>query len=173
MTTEFADRTGVEASDINDGDILAATKRRTKDGVVQLVYHPPNGEEIVSDWIKPEFVSKAAMGWVEGVRNTLVERARMVQERARSAELARQRDMPPLDAPEPPRPAKPAPQWVDSPSHDDGGNDPGHYALQQWQAAKSRLESLRDAEAAYKKWTIICEGLGVMSLSRDTDPESD
>src|SRR5271157_3131023 len=67
---------GVEASDINDGDIMANTRERVNNqGQFQFVYIPPDGSDpIESDWIQQDHKKKVILGWCEGVKGAIISR---------------------------------------------------------------------------------------------------
>jgi hypothetical protein len=66
---------GIEMSDLNDGDILSATRENVNpNGLFQFVYtgiDPP----ITSDWVDQEHKKKLTRQWVDGVKEQLIARA--------------------------------------------------------------------------------------------------
>jgi hypothetical protein len=68
---------GIEASDLNDGDILARTRENVNpNGLFQFVYIPDDGSEhVTSDWVDQEHKKKLTRVWVDGVKNAIISRA--------------------------------------------------------------------------------------------------
>lgn len=83
----------LEASDINDGTILNATKQSTDArGNVQFRVTLPSGREIHSEWIKSDQRKQAMMAWLEKVKEQITSDVQDLQrakrEKARAAQAA-------------------------------------------------------------------------------------
>jgi hypothetical protein len=64
----------LEGSDINDGDILTATKQATDtSGKMQFSIILPLGKKLTSEWFPQEDGRKAIMAWVEAVRQAALD----------------------------------------------------------------------------------------------------
>lgn len=81
---------GIEASDLNDGDILARTRENVNpNGQFQFIYIPEDGsEQIVSDWLGQDHKKKAVIPWIEGVKGAIIGRGQAKLHAANSARLA-------------------------------------------------------------------------------------
>jgi hypothetical protein len=179
---------GVEASDINDGDIMANTRERVNgNGQFQFVYIPPDGSDpIESDWISQDHKKKVILGWCEGVKSAIISRGQAGMQAANEAALEaklkakREEDMnadtsAKLDAAVPAaqvartQPAghasKPATAHSASPS------DPGAYVSEQLEIAQEQLNAAQAAQndinreviiarKAVEKWTTLARALG-------------
>lgn len=95
---------GIEASDINDGDIMARTREKVNNqGQFQFIYIPDDGSDpIESDWIQQDFKKKVILGWCEGVKNAIISRGQAgmaaANEAALDAKLRKQREEDMADA---------------------------------------------------------------------------
>ena len=82
---------GVEASDLNDGDILARTREEVKpDGQMRFVYATDDGTEpITSDWIQQDKKREQVWNWIAGVKDMILQRgaAKMHAANAEAQEL--------------------------------------------------------------------------------------
>lgn len=68
---------GIEMADLNDGDIISATRKTTEDGGVTIgfSYTLPSGQELKSVPVLAENVGKAIFGWLDAVKGAIVEEA--------------------------------------------------------------------------------------------------
>jgi hypothetical protein len=157
---------GVEASDLNDGDILARTREEVKpDGQMRFVYATDDGTEpITSDWIQQDKKREQVWNWIAGVKDMILQRgaAKMQAANAAAQELRakklREEQMEdndldsdiPDDSPEPspaaravgrtkPTPKPPVPQATVS-------ADPTTYVEDQLELARERLRAAEEAQ---------------------------
>src|SRR5271166_2729739 len=190
---------GVEASDINDGDIMANTRERVNNqGQFQFVYIPPDGSDpIESDWIQQDHKKKVILGWCEGVKGAIISRGQAgmaaANEAAMEAKLKKLREDQfgdevitdeGLDASVPtnlrevvrqtasPRVARPA-QSADAQGFVDEQLDIARERLAAAQQAQQEI--IREVIAArkdYEKWQALSgalSGIGGDSELRDTE----
>lgn len=88
-------RPGVEASDLNDGEIISATRKLSDDGgkTISFAYTLPNGQELKSEPVQADLVGKAIFGWLDAVKASIVEISQpVVDEEALERKLREQRD---------------------------------------------------------------------------------
>lgn len=184
---------GIEASDLNDGDIIARTREEARgDGTFRFVYIPVDGtENIYSDYIQQDFKNKAIMGWLDGVKGQLIGRGmqklEQARDRAKEERLATLRDLPTEDIADTPA-ANGKPQHTAAAAQrrkhdsDTEGVDPGRYVNNQLDQARDRLaaaeeelERAREAvikeRAAFNKWQRLSDALEPGGASRK--PSSD
>lgn len=143
----------VQASDLNDGDLLAATS--TIDlggGSYKFSINLPSGRNLESAPVGPDYPKRdATFQWLDAVRSAVVGDAEQAAEEAYSA--ARQRE--PIDVP-----------TTGAVNSEFAGNvaranpsDPVEYAKQQLRAALERLEALGMAEADVERWQKVVSAL--------------
>jgi hypothetical protein len=184
---------GVEASDLNDGDILALTREEvTENGQFRFVYVGREGEEpVTSDWISQEHKKKVLRSWVDGVKNAIIARSqdklREANEAAMEARAKRIRDeqlgdgdnsaaeagvsarASTLDAPTPV-------VRKEAPRARAENADPVSYVEEQLEICRERLASAERAQQDiirevltarrdYEKWNTLAAGLGVGSVA--------
>jgi hypothetical protein len=66
----------IQMSDLNDADVIAGTQQEVDpQGRVRFHYVMPDGSPLESDWVMPDFVRKARLGWVEAVKQNIVAQA--------------------------------------------------------------------------------------------------
>ena len=169
---------GIEGADLNDGDILAATgKELRSDGTFRFVYTPPDGgEPITSDFIQQDFEKKAIFGWIDGVKNAIIGRARgaidEANERAAEARARKRRELDNIEESDVQTPTLHAPAIPAKRRTDVGTDvaDPGRYVLGQLEEAQRRLEAAEDAyrelsrevvdaRASVNKWQRLADAL--------------
>lgn len=86
---EAVQSVGIEASDINDGDVISGTRQMGgPNGTVIFQYTLPTGRVISAEPVQSDLVSKAIFPWIEFVKQTIVEEGRV----ANDAALKAQRD---------------------------------------------------------------------------------
>lgn len=75
----------LEASDLNDGAILQATRQETggPNGSLRFKIKLEDGHEVRSEWIAPDQARKAIIQWCETIRQTAVQRAQEAAARRR------------------------------------------------------------------------------------------
>src|ERR1017187_456057 len=75
---------GIEIADLNDGDIISATRKLSGDGgnTVAFEYTLPDGQNLQSEPVLKEHVGKAIFGWLEFVKQSIVERSQIKQDAA-------------------------------------------------------------------------------------------
>lgn len=169
---------GIEASDLNDGDILARTREKVDNaGRFQFVYIPEDGSApIESDWIQQDFKKKVIGQWVEGVKGAIIGRGQSklqeANEKAAEERLRKKREedmsdeeldgaVPAEDSrdPEPPvsvrgrsggRPVVPAgkPQQRAT-------SDPGEYVDEQLEMARERLKAAEEMLNEYTREVFL------------------
>lgn len=166
---------GIEASDLNDGDILARTREKVDNaGRFQFVYIPDDGSApIESDWIQQDFKRKVTGQWIEGVKSAIIGRGQAslqaANEKAAEERLKRkqQEDMddaeldaaiPEEDQPDP-APARPARtngrHGAKVSAGKGNGADPGEYVEEQLEMARERLKAAEEMLNEYTKEVFL------------------
>lgn len=106
----MSEYSGVEAADINDKDILDATKQiRTEKGYIRFEYTMADGHLIKSEEFNPEQGRKAIMAWCDTVRAVIVARAQEGSARKSRTKMVVKEDLEGHEEPTPPsrKPVKP------------------------------------------------------------------
>jgi hypothetical protein len=161
---------GIEATDINDGDILAATRENVNsNGQMQFVYIPADGEPITSDWISQEHKKKSIMPWVDGVKAALISRSQAVMRAANEAQLKKRQEeqMTAVEAMTAQVAVQERSAAARTPRSD---NDPSAYIEDQLNITRERLRAAEEAQndiirevlAArrdYDKWSKLSAAL--------------
>lgn len=146
----------VQGSDINDGDLLNATRTIDVGNGYRFEITLPSGRVLESAPVGSDYPKRdAIMQWLGAVRESIVEDAATASRAARDAHMAeaRLRDL-----------AEPAPTPVGGRalgvrSEPPASNDPVEYAKQQLRSAVERLAALTDAEADVAKWRRVVASL--------------
>lgn len=167
---------GIEASDLNDGDILARTREKVDNaGRFQFVYIPDDGSApIESDWIQQDFKRKVTGQWIEGVKSAIIGRGQAslqaANEKAAEERLKRkqQEDMDDaeLDAavpaedtqdPEPPKRTREVRGRLLAAVAPGKGTsaDPGEYVEEQLEMARERLKAAEEMLNEYTKEVFL------------------
>lgn len=83
-------RAGLEASDVNDQDILTKTRQlRNKQDHIQFKYVCDDGHIIQSEWMSSDNARRGLMAWCDTVRRVLVDRAEaLAREKRQKAQEA-------------------------------------------------------------------------------------
>jgi hypothetical protein len=166
----------IEPGDINDKEILDATKQETNaNGTFRFKIKLPTGQDLVSEWIRPERKREAMRAWLDTVRQSV---AGAVQEKAaekgrasREAKLKAERDkqMAELEADLDTVPVRPPAREQDTdckPPELTAESDPVHHAKNQvalleaeerhWLAESERAtKHLATARDKLRKWKLI------------------
>lgn len=88
----------VQASDINDGEIINKTQQETDDkGRMRFHYVLPDGSPLSSDWVMPDLVRSARWQWVEAVKGAIVGQAQRAVDVTMSAARAKLFDLPGIE----------------------------------------------------------------------------
>lgn len=191
---------GIEASDINDGDIMANTRERVNaNGQFQFVYIPPDGSDpIESDWISQDHKKKVILGWCEGVKGAIISRGQAGMQAANEAAMEaklkakRAEDMgdAELDAVIPevvaPTSARQAVRTPDTRSDTprlaaNVATDPTVYITEQLEIAQERLNAAENtqkdilmevmaARRDVRKWTALAEAITGVGDNDDPRP---
>ena len=87
---------GIEIADLNDGDIISATRKLSGDGgnTVAFEYTLPDGQNLQSEPVLKEHVGKAIFGWLEFVKQSIVEMSQAKQDAALRDQRAKDWDTP-------------------------------------------------------------------------------
>lgn len=152
----------VQMSDINDGDLLNATRTVDVGNGYKFEITLPSGRVLESAPVGSDYPKRdAIMQWLGAVRESIVEDSANAARAARDADLA--------------TPAAPGPSL--SPQRAAGGlhqsisdfnstyqsavpaTDPVEYAKQQLRASLERLAALSSAEAEVEKWQRVVDSL--------------
>jgi len=158
----------VQAVDINDGDLLNATRTIELGNGYKFEITLPSGRVLESAPVGSDYPKRdAIMQWLGAVRESIVEDAANAARATRDAHLAESRAR---DLAGPPDPAQrsagnetPVQRGPALPA----SADPVEYAKQQLRAAIERLAALSAAEADVAKWQRVVESLtGVSSKPR-------
>lgn len=104
---------GLEAADINDDQILNATRQNSnpKNGAIQFEYTFPDGHVLTSEWIAPDNRRRALFAWVEAVRSQMVDHAQQTAARKSRPKIHIPEDEVPPLKPRKPEPAPVVEQW--------------------------------------------------------------
>lgn len=79
---------GLEASEINDKEILSATRQMTRgDGALKFKITLTDGHKIESEWVNPDHKQKALQNWCEVVRGQVMARANAALEAEKERQL--------------------------------------------------------------------------------------
>lgn len=149
---------GVESSDLNDGDIIAATATLDAGGGSYIyAITLPSGRELRSAPVGADFSKFAAIsGWLDAVRAAIVDDAAEAGRVARDRQLAEARatdkDFTARSADEP-APGR------NEPATRSASSDPTEYAKQQLRAALERFNELAGAKADVERWSQVVEML--------------
>lgn len=179
----------LEASDLNDGQILQQTKQRTDPkGNIQFVIKLPSGRDLTSEWIQKDNVRAAMKTWLEVVKEQAVadSNAERLERAAKSRRASGKMDIerrPGDDQPlfraggarETPtyeandtgtaeqqlEQMKPAKvEIVDAPRPDENAEaDPLEFAYRQQHFYQQKVKALQSAEKRLRQWSIIVEQL--------------
>ena len=173
---------GLEMSDLNDGDILSATRENVNpNGLFQFVYtaiDPP----IVSDWVDQEHKKKLTRQWVDGVKGQIIARAQAGIQEAKEkaleerAKKIRQEQMDEDTKQEEtlvqPAASIRAPRQAAEPVRRASvSSDPGSYVEEQLEMTRERLRAAEEAQRDitrevltarrdYDKWKALAAALG-------------
>ena len=87
----------IEASDMNDGDILRDTVQKNDGkGNIMFEYLLPSGRKLTSEWVNPDNRRKAIMAWLDAVKSQAALDSQVEEERRnamlREAQAKRRRD---------------------------------------------------------------------------------
>lgn len=181
---------GVEASDLNDGDLLALTREEvTENGQFRFVYIGREGEEpITSEWISQEHKKKVLRGWVDGVKEMIIARSqqkiREANEAALEARARKIRDEQLGSAEEAVTAATQSSTPVPvvrqtAPKPGAANADPVSYVEEQLEICRERLASAERAQQDiirevltarrdYEKWNTLAAGLGIDSRAANS-----
>lgn len=169
---------GIEASDLNDGDILARTREKVDNaGRFQFVYIPDDGSApIESDWIQQDFKRKVTGQWIEGVKSAIIGRGQAslqaANEKAAEERLKRkqQEDMSdeqldaavPAENPADSEPVAPvrgrsSGRVAQSPgkTQQPTASDPGEYVDTQLEMARERLKAAENMLNEYTREVFL------------------
>lgn len=87
----------IQASDINDGDILQQTRKLAVGNGIQLEFTLPSGQVLKSDVLEATSIGKAMIGWCNAVKERIVEDAASAADAAarktRESQLGSQRSL--------------------------------------------------------------------------------
>ena len=149
----------VQGVDINDGDLLNATRTVELGNGYKFEITLPSGRVLESAPVGSDYPKRdAIMQWLGAVRESIVEDAANAARVTRDAHMAESRARDLSDPPQ--RSAGNATSLSKSVS----SADPVEYAKQQLRAAIDRLAELDRAEADVAKWQRVVESLtGVSS----------
>jgi hypothetical protein len=145
----------VTGSDINDGDLLNATRTVELGNGYKFEITLPSGRVLESAPVGSDYPKRdAVMQWLGAVRESIVEDAANAARASRDAHMAeaRARDLAPVTTT----------QGLGVPSAQSRvaeSSDPVEYAKSQLRAAIERLANLATAEAEVAKWQRIIKSL--------------
>jgi hypothetical protein len=157
----------IESQDINDKDILERTRKESgQNGTFRLKYTLPNGQELISEWVRPENGKKALRNWVEYVRQAVPEAVRTMA--AEKGAAARREALDAMLA-EPPAASTVPSREQDRDCKPEGltpESDPVHHAKNQvalleaevrhWsETVQTGEKHLKNAQDKLRKWNQI------------------
>ena len=163
----------VEASDINDGDIINMTKME-QDAQGRSKFHAdlPSGRHLESDWVMPDGLRRSRLLWIDAVKQNIIADAQAANDKSIQDRRNRLMEEARLEISESGN--------VEANKGNTGtsgirrppavAEDPSEYAKAQWADAAKRAEGYAEekavisakekaAKAAAKNWLKIYEGL--------------
>lgn len=158
----------IQASDINDGDILNGTRTIEVGNGYKFEITLPSGRVLESAPVSSDYPKRdAILAWLGAVRDSIVEDGANAARAARDAHMAEARARDLANPPDvrssqslfTPAAAAASPGYT--------GTDPIEYAKANLRSAIERLAALSTAEADVQKWQRVVESLtGVSPVKR-------